>query len=384
MHFAIGRIPLTFALLFLFPIYIAIFHRTIKLNKLIKSLIVLCILVIILVFNYVFAIKGQQLNSYFYMVLTIIIAFFINLSIQNDNFSKSFLTVLYVIEIHAVLSFIFSIFFVEYLQNILLHGEKVYQTFYYIFFYRIETSQVSIYGLNIIRNSGLFWEPGILQIFLNLLLYIQLFEKRTSSLKIIITLLLIITTYSTTGYILMILIMVFKYKSFFSIRNFPYLFLLAIPIIMLLYPIISFHIENKAFGENVMSTYVRVFDVLQSVKIISDYPITGIGLSWEVYEKLQLSYKEVLGVISLKPSGNTNSVLSTMILFGLPVGLLFIMALYRQELFTIKNRIIIFIILFISLSSEPLLLRPFFMFIIFNGIVKIFSLPKPSTLRQNT
>lgn len=384
MHFAIARLPLTFALLFLFPSYIFIFHQTFKFTKLIKAIIVLCIFIVILVVNYVCAIQGQRLNTYLYMALTIIIAFFANLSIQNNNFSKSFLATLYLIEIHAVLSFVFSIFFEEFLQSFFLHGDNLYQTFHYIFFYRIETNQVTFYGLNFIRNCGLFWEPGILQIFLNLLLYIQLFEQRTSLVKILITILLIITTYSTTGYIIMLLLLAYKYKSVTSIKNFPYLFLIAIPIIMLFYPIISFHIGNKAFGENVMSTYVRVFDAIQSIIIIGDYPLTGIGITWEVYEKLQLSYKNVFGIVMIDATGNTNSILSTIVLLGIPTGLLFILALYRQELIAKKNKIIIFIVLFISLSSEPLLLRPFFMFLIFNGIVKIISFPKPTPLRQKT
>jgi len=316
------------------------------------------------------------------MLLIIIIAFGATFLIHKNNFSQSFLTVLYIIQIHALLSFIFSIFFEEYLQSFLLHGEKLYDTFYYIFFYRIEASRTSFYGIQFIRNLGLFWEPGILQIFLNLLLYYQLFEKKTPKVKIVLTLFLIITTYSTTGYLIMLLLIAYKYKSILSLKHFPYLLISFTFTLILFFPIISYHFENKVLGEKVMSTTVRVFDAIQSIKIIADYPITGIGLTWELYEKLQLSYKEVFGLVVIDVQGNTNSILSTIILFGLPTGFLFILALYFQDLIGSKYKQFIFILLLICLNSEPLLLRPFFMLLIFNGMVNIISRPKPVHLHQ--
>ena len=45
-------------------------------------------------------------------------------------------------------------------------------TFHGIFNY---ISSINISEYNIYRNQGLFWEPGVLQLFINVLLYMSLF-----------------------------------------------------------------------------------------------------------------------------------------------------------------------------------------------------------------
>ena len=66
--------------------------------------------------------------------------------------------------------------------------------------------------------------------------------------------------------------------------------------------------------------------------------------------------------------GSTNSVMYLLAGMGFPTTLLFILMLVKQEIIN-KNRLIWFIIIFVSVMSEPLLLRPFFFLFIISGFV---------------
>ena len=56
------------------------------------------------------------------------------------------------------------------------------QTFYYIFYYlaKGEVGVFNFFGYEFMRNSGIFWEPGILQFYLNILFFIEMtfFKKK--------------------------------------------------------------------------------------------------------------------------------------------------------------------------------------------------------------
>ena len=51
-------------------------------------------------------------------------------------------------------------------------------TLFNFFFYLKNTHSFSVLGIEFVRNQGIFWEPGVLQIFLNLLLFINAFIRK--------------------------------------------------------------------------------------------------------------------------------------------------------------------------------------------------------------
>ena len=52
---------------------------------------------------------------------------------------------------------------------------KIYTKHFSYFYYMPEKSVVSIFNFEFCRNQGLFWEPGILQIYLNMLFFLEAF-----------------------------------------------------------------------------------------------------------------------------------------------------------------------------------------------------------------
>ncbi len=98
-----------------------------------------------------------------------------------------------------------------------------------------------------LRNSGMFWEPGAFACYicLGLLLYLGNVREllQTQRFKVIIILLALITTYSTTGYIVMFIIglatVFLEYSKKYGI--------LALPLIISFLAIAYFTYENSEF-----------------------------------------------------------------------------------------------------------------------------------------
>jgi len=70
--------------------------------------------------------------------------------------------------------------------------------------------------------------------------------------------------------------------------------------------------------------------------------------------------------------GSSNSVMFLLAATGFPTALLLIYMFFKQQLVTQRKKLFTFII-FISILSEPLLLRPFFFMFIVSGFAYTFN-----------
>ena len=256
-------------------------------------------------------------------------------------------------------------------------------SFYYLFFYDAEKYKFSLFGVEFVRNQGWFWEPGILQIFLNILLFIEGFIVKRNKWTIFLLIIAIITTYSTTGILIMIILLVFIFWSY--IRKNPLIMILAISLSVPLYYVAKTNIENKTTGERSSSFQKRYLDLVQPFAIAMDYPITGIGLDRDYFQKLRSRFQmednfgkiiqTSIGLERIAQStekGSSNSLTYLMAALGFPAAFFLFYCLLKQELFT-KRKGIFMTIIIISVFSEPLLLRPFFLILIVSGMISIFN-----------
>ena len=67
----------------------------------------------------------------------------------------------------------------------------------------VTLSVMNLFGFEFCRNQGLFWEPGVLQIFLNLFFFLEAFIYKRNRWLLIIGF-VILGTYSTTGILILI------------------------------------------------------------------------------------------------------------------------------------------------------------------------------------
>ena len=334
--------------------------------------------------NFVFAINPQSLTKYSFFGITIfttvLTLFYFNNQDNKEILINSLYFVLKLVLFHSVLSFI-AYFFVK--DNLFLITSEYHEslTYNYLFYYSPkEASVINLFGLDIIRNSGMFWEAGILQIFLNILFFLEIsvFKKNKRLLALII--LGILSTYSTAGLLLlMIQVVYFSQKEFKRNIAIVLITIIGIP----LYIIFSANINEKLYGEGESSFQKRLIDLTQPFFIALENPLTGVGLDidrlQEVREEFYINsnLSDMLGEVGIvqkletTSKGSTNSVMYMLAGMGFPTAILFIFMFIKQKIVT-NHRAIWFIITFVSVMSEPLLFRPFFLMFIISGFLHFF------------
>lgn len=281
--------------------------------------------------------------------------------------------VLKVIAIHAVISFALSFFAGKFLVTIQTDTFRSY-TFGYLFFYN---SVFEVLGLKLYRNQGIFWEPGVLQIYMNILFFVSSFVIRNKRLQILAAF-LIITTYSTTGIgLLLIQLLVILFSANASAIQ-KVLITIALSVVMLPVFVLNYaqKINDEGGGSDITSSALRLYDLVEGVQIIKEYPLTGVGLSQQAYKAFKKTHSFLTSNYSQEFSDmvaerrSSNSVLYFFTRFGVPIALFWAFLLYRQTFF-FEKRWLFFMLVIIENFSEPLLIEPFFLLIAASGFFSL-------------
>ena len=350
-----------------------------------SSLLALIVLFSFFAINYVFAINLQSLTKYLFFGVTIftsvLVLFYYNNQESKTVFINSLYFILKLVLFHAVFSFI-AYFFVK--DNLFLITSEYHETltFDYLFHYSPKDGTViNLFGLDMARNAGMFWEAGILQGYLNLLFFLELsvFKRNKKLLALII--LTILTTFSTTGLLLLTLqVAYFSQKSLKSYTKIILVIVLIIP----LYFILNANINEKIYGAGEASFQKRLFDLTQPFFIAIENPLTGVGLDLDRFQDVREgfyinsdlnSWFNQIGIeqnVETTSKGSTNSVMYMLAGMGFPITLLFIYMFTKQQIIT-NDRLMWFALTFVFVLSEPLLFRPFFFLFIVSGFMHTFN-----------
>ena len=270
---------------------------------------------------------------------------------------KFFLTsIFYILTVHSFFGFILQ-FFVpsEIFFRIQIDGIKT-ESFLGLFYYSVATdSDSSVY-----RSSGIMWEPGMMQLYCNLSLYYYLFENK-SKLKSIISFSSLLSTFSTTGYIISIFLIFFKIKS-----KLIALFICSLTIIVFTLLFHSVFIEKLSL--NSLSLVSRLYDLEKGFYLSFISPI--IGLSFDIINVYQ-NYNYTSNYGSIFPynfnfgRSITNSFFISTIMLGYPVTFYLFHQLYNQGIFKYKLPFAVLIIL--SLLSLPIFTTSLFILFFFSS-----------------
>ena len=362
-------------LLFTFVFFgLALNHQKIKKDNFRNSVISLVILLVFLLVNFLFGAPGQSFVKFGFMFLSFLIAIMSLLYFEAKK--KSILgvlrTLLLLVMCHSLINFFVYPFIKEALSVITNpFNEYTCSTFHYLFYYIPNRYELSALGISFCRNQGLFWEPGVLAIFLNLFFFVDAFvNKNLKRLTTFSSILAVITTYSTTGIVIMAvqLVVFFWAQIRRNVLITPILIAITIPF----YQLIEQNLEHKIVGDGSTSAQVRMFDLVQQMVVVIDNPITGLGLDDQVYKRERYKYSiniDQLDYESLE-KGSSNSVLFLMAAGGLPFAFYILYSLFKQTL--IRNQKVLFILVFLlSVMSEPVLLKPFFLLFVANGSLQL-------------
>ena len=344
-----------------------------------SSVLILISIICIGIINFIFAITEQTTAKYLFCLLSVALSVLTFFHFKNNRNINQFLKTLYfvlkLIAFHSALNFIFYFFVRDDLSTINTTFHEC-ETFLNLFFYTPDRGIVNIEGFEFCRNQGLFWEPGVLQVFLNILFFLEAFVIKKSKLFLLFLSFVILTSYSTTG-LAILLIQAIVYLSE-QIKNNKLILAVITTLLVPLFFVFSVNIKDKIQGEKEGSFQKRIFDLTQPVFIAMDNPLTGVGLDVFQFQKIReefyISSNSFIGITSttkVTDKGSSNSVMFLLAGTGFPTSLILLYMFFKQRI--IENKKWLFmIILFISVMSEPLLLRPFFLIFIISGFHQIF------------
>ncbi len=355
-----GVIPTILILLAVIILLFLKFSLNLKLFKLftIHLLVILSILFVHFFLNG----SNNHENEFFKFIFRVITALSILFiySLYKREIVTDFIWVMNLLLLHSIINFLLGFVLVQYLVPV--NTEQINcLTYKYVFFYFSEANSI---GFSFLRNQGVFWEPGVLSVFLNILLFVYLFIKPNLGLAFL-AFLMIFSTFSTTGLILSIILFVIKFRK--SIIRNIYTLLLSTLSILVLLPIVIGNIIDKVSGDGQASFYWRSFDLLISLQMVAANPIKGIGFGSEVYKNIQEQSQIFLESDILEGRGNTNSIVYIFVVFGIPLALYILNLMYKQSIFIYKNKFLFFLVILICLSTEPLITSIFFLMILFSN-----------------
>ncbi|MEO1899502.1 MAG: O-antigen ligase family protein [Methylococcales bacterium] len=228
-------------------------------------------------------------------------------------------------------------------------GIKSYR--FLLFFGMNETS----HGIH--RSQGLFWEPGVYQIYLNVALHYFLFytQKRKFAL---ISFISIILTLSTTGVVLAsIQLLVFLFGTRQRLSNKMIKIIISLPLLIVYLNFTQSAVNEKLFGSERGSFLAREFDARNGINVALQNPF-GIGFNPENYQKFARNNTFDIKTKIDTDRGQTNGILILAYSTGIPWAILILTLTFRQKVFP-KHSVLFFIVIFVSLLSEPLFYSPF-------------------------
>ncbi|WP_429086569.1 O-antigen ligase family protein [Aeromonas allosaccharophila] len=294
-----------------------------------------------------------------FLILSVLFIFIMQ---SSSNVTRYLEISLWLVILHALVGWFFSLLsFINY--SYLTNGSYETSTFFYVFFKWVS---FDFLGFTVYRNMGLFWEPGLLQIYSNLLLFLLLMRKCNWK-KLCIPIFITITTLSTTGFIVMT-VLILRFSNFFRMDRFLPFKILFTSVVVFCTFLVTY---DKFLGEGVGSSSARLFDLYNGLAIIKNNIWFGIGYDDNVYlqflENGNTASIAIDGVDDVR--GNTNSFLKIFFVFGVPLGIIFIFIFARNACFSSANILFGFFIIVVS-ATEPVIFMNFFLFLF---IISVFS-----------
>ncbi len=218
---------------------------------------------------------------------------------------------------------------------------------YFNIFYSYSTKRIP-------RICGIFWEPGVYQIYLNLGLYLYYYLNKKKIFYLGVLVINIIFTQSTTGYIIAAVILANIIIQSGIVSKYYNLFMrISIGVIAVVFAIGIFMIKRKTTNTIGDSFYDRIHQNVTGIKIFMENPVFGTGF----YNTGLFSSLNKAG------SGNANGLLTWAYTTG-TAGLLVAIVPYLYGIYKTpgksgkRKKIIFFIYILLVNFTEPIYALP--------------------------
>lgn len=332
-----------------------------------KNLTVASIISLIMILNYLFNLRnGLSIVVLVGIIVRVISIGIISSSIKIDEFKKCYINILFVLSAMSLPLFytlqVFPSVRFPFMQSGMIQSAHFIYAPYHTW------GWTDVFS----RNAGVFWEPGAFQAFINLALIMLLMdydlkkilsrEYRKNNIFIIIFIITILSTKSTTGYIICLLAVLYKlFQIFYKRFNKKTLIIItAIVIVFVGILITNSKVISGKFSNNNISYNIRKQDIIGSMKMIIEKPITGFGYLSNEGAKKAISYGNI---------SNSNGMLTFFYMFGIPAGIAYFIAYYYGIKNLTNNNIFdtlfLLAVMAIMFSSEDIMMKPLFLSYLF-------------------
>lgn len=291
------------------------------------------------------------LNSILGLMLKILCSAFFTSSMSNQRFRRCYINIIYVISIVSIPCFLISLIIPSMARNLAMTSFQWQNTYEYSWFYTWGRA-----GTIITKNAGPFWEQGAFQGFINLAILFLMDSFRNSDFwtlkkykqKLIVFLLTVLTTQSTTGYILCIIILMFFYREIKAIlisdgnsRKLRRILVFIAVILVVSYILLSGNIANKLTNAETQSASVRSNDFLYSISFILLGGLWGLGPTTKT-----MMLEKSAGLLN-----NSVGLLSMTYSYGLIFSVLYVYFQYQylKTFHSGKIRILVYVLVFLIL-----------------------------------
>lgn len=338
-----------------------------RLQRQVKLVFPFIVLFILNAVFYLGEMSSESINELVGTALCFFVVAFVCSYLERKKFAKYYINTMAVICLISIPCFIIANTSESLARSLCQPGYDWKTRFGYSVFYTWGWN-----GTILTRNSGPFWEAGAFQGFILLatlmLLYSVdngLIKERRKKWLFLLFVITIMTTGSTTGYILLIAVLFTQWervKSLFSAlpSQIKYISVILIASIVVAFIVQSGNISGKFSGQNTNSVLVRYSDLVNGIKMWTENPILGLGLTSQ-----RQSLKALLGV-DIDDSVGLSFMTYT---YGIPFLLyyLFRMAKGIKEFFKGDRwqTVILFIIFIVLHMTEGLWWLPVYLYILF-------------------
>lgn len=294
--------------------------------------------------------------------------------VTQNSFVNNFINIIYVISIISLVCWSLGVVFPNFPYPGTFEVHTASSDFYGTFYYTIGRDSLSRFGSSIGRNAGIFWEPGVYQIYLNVAFFLTMcYNKENINkrlLKAIVFAITIATTQSSMGYLILMLQIGFivisdnEIVKKYHLKKYVVFALIAGGALVLLEGSL---IDKLLYGGGSFKT--RYDDAVVVIQTMVRHPVWGLG-----------SFSDLLGYVienftdspfrkGTTPITCSNGMLNVFATHGIPAGMLYVYFILKSALKLFENKktaIVYWIIILLCLVNEPIAITSFFICFLFD------------------
>lgn len=310
-------------------------------------------------------------SSFFVLINRVLIAILVIYLITFEKFSKAFIDIILIISVISWFSWLVILLDIpSFLPNFTgIDGRPLRNFIFFGVWEKFVTYKT-------FRNSGLWWEPGAFQLFVNLAFIFTLINNTMTMKRYGIFLITIITITSTTGFLVFIILsLIYSKKYFYFIKSVLlylviFLILFCVSLVFLI-PIIydKFNSDSSSF----ISFLSRYYDLLISFNMFIDNIFMGYGFGSQIEKAIP--YGENLIEHQLyylsTPTGadGITMFIAQVGIFGFVLISPFLFPRYSNHL-KLSDRLLISLSLFLMFNTENFTFLLIFTLLTFYGLIK--------------